>query len=504
MSVFATILQESGPWATELAETFGPRLWQGAGPATASIFAIGVGVLLLLLCDIISAAKALKAPVFIATILIALGFQLRILGMEAVPGIVLDGTFVANRMTALWGVLFCLGTLFTYVYSIGYYDARDLPFKAEHDALLLSAPAGMMLMVGAGDLIVFFVGLELLSIPLYALAAFQRSRARSVEAGLKYFLLGSFSSALFLYGAALLYAATGTVAVVGENSLISHALAGDLGGIMGVAGSGLVASSLFFKISAFPFHLWAPDVYEGSPTPVTALMATGTKAAALGVLVNLTHLFPASAAQSIAWLALITMAIGNLCALVQTNLKRMLAYSGIAHAGTVLLIIAGGLAGAQEETAQRAALFYMGAYLFTAMGAFGILSVLEADGQRYLTLDGLRGLARSRPGLAAALTLFMLSLGGIPATGGFLGKWLVFSTLVEAKLYGIAVLGALLSVVALGYYLRILVTLYMQPQDESIAPPMAARPLTAGAATVACAVGVLAMGILPGWFLGLF
>ncbi|MFT5290237.1 MAG: NADH-quinone oxidoreductase subunit N, partial [Planctomycetota bacterium] len=348
--------------ANDLADIFGPSLWEGAGTATAPIFVIGVGVLLLLVFGIIDRLKPFAGIVIVATLLLALGCNISQLMGDEVPGIVLDGTFVANRVTALWGVMFCIGTLLAYGYSVGYYEREHRPFKLEHDALMLCAPAGMMLMVGAGNLVVFFVGLELLSIPLYALAAFQRSKATSVEAGLKYFLLGSFSSAIFLYGASLLYAATGTIAVVGEGNLIDHARAGDLSNLMGLAGSALLASSLFFKISAFPFHLWTPDVYEGSPTPVTALMATGTKAAAIGVLVNLTHLFPASAATYIGVIALITMAIGNLGALVQTNLKRMLAYSGIAHAGTLLLIIAAGLAGGLEENALRAALFYMGAY----------------------------------------------------------------------------------------------------------------------------------------------
>jgi len=195
------------------------------------------------------------------------------------------------------------------------------------------------------------------------------------------------------------------------------------------------------------------------------------------------------------------MALGNLGALVQSDLKRMLAYSGIAHAGTLLLVVAGGLAGADSGAAVRAALYYMAAYVFTAGGAFGLLCVLEADGRDATKLDSLRGLARSRPGIAAALALFMLSLGGIPATGGFLGKWFVFSVLVEADMIGIAILGALLSVVALGYYLRVLVVLYMQaPESDSLSAGPTPR-LSAGAATIACSAFVLLLGLFPGWFL---
>ncbi len=477
----------------ELSALFETLFRPEASVATAPLLALGVGVLLYLLCDIVDALQPARGLAFAGTLLVSLIFEVRILRAEEAPGAVLDGTFVADQTTALWGILFLVATFFAWLYSIGYYR-RDLPFKPEHDALMLTAPAGMMLMVGAGDLVVFFIGLELLSIPLYALAAFRRSRADSVEAGLKYFLLGSFSSALFLYGAGLLYAATGSLG-------LAEILAHDLSSPLAVAGSALVAASLLFKASVFPFHLWVPDVYQGSPTPVTALMATGTKAAAFGFLVRLTPLFPAQALTSIAALALVTMAVGNLGALVQQDFKRMLAYSGIAHAGTLLLLVAGGMAGADPEAATRAALYYMGAYLFTATGAFGLVALLEADGERFTKLDGLRGLARSRPALAAALALFMLSLGGIPATGGFLGKWFVFSVLVEAELYLVAVLGALLSVVALAYYLRVIVLMYMQPAPEEEPVPTTTRPMTAGLATLACCALVLALGFLPGLFL---
>ena len=206
---------------------------------------------------------------------------------------------------------------------------------------------------------------------------------------------------------------------------------------MSALGIALIAASLFFKISVFPFQLWVPDVYQGSPTPVTALMATGTKAAAFAFLLNITFLLPDQAALSVAILALITMAVGNLGALVQEDVKRMLAYSGIAHAGTLLLAIAAALAGSGDldldRAARDAALFYMGAYLFTAAGAFGLIALVEKQSDGSATLTSLRGLARRRPGVAAAMTLFMLSLGGIPATGGFLGKWMVFVAAVDCR-----------------------------------------------------------------------
>ncbi len=488
----------------ELSEVFAPLGDAGVGLATAPILVLGLGVLAFLLCDIITVLKPVRPLVFFATIVVSLVFELVILFDPPETATLLYETLRVSRTTALWGCIFLLGTFFAWVYSIGYYT-QNRPFKPEHDALMLTAPAGMMLMVSAGNLVVFFVGLELLSIPLYALAAFRRARAESVEAGIKYFLLGAFSTAIFLYGAALLYGATGTVTITGPDGLIEMARAGgeEFFTPLATAGASFIAVSLFFKVSVFPFHLWVPDVYQGSPTPVTALMATGTKAAAFGVLVSLIPILPPGGALTVAWIAIITMALGNLGALAQSNVKRMLAYSGVAHAGTVLLVVAGGIAGASGDSAMLAALYYMGAYLFTATGAFGLLSLLESDGKQFLQLDSLRGLARTRPGIAAALTLFMLSLGGIPATGGFLGKWFVFSVLVEADMIAIAVIGILLSVVALGYYLRVIVTMYMKPAPEGQIAPITLRPLTAGVATVLCCFFVLAMGVAPWWFLGL-
>jgi NADH-quinone oxidoreductase subunit N len=468
---------------------------EAARMALAPLLALALGVVAFLVCDVVSALRALRAPVFAAALAAAAFAELRILLGERAPGLVLDGTFLADRSTALLGLLFLCATGLAWLTSHGYYR-ENRPFKPEHDVLLLTAPIGMMLMAGARELIVFFVGLELLSIPLYALCAFRRMRQESVEAGVKYFLLGSFSSALFVYGAALVYAATGTLA-------LSELAARDLSAPLALAGLALVAASLFFKVAVFPFQQWAPDVYQGSPTPVTALMATGTKAAAFAfLLVQLAPLFPAPGRGPMAALALATMLIGNLGALVQEDLKRMLAYSSVAHAGTLLLLVAAEMGAPGSRAGLEAALFYLGGYLFTAMGAFGLVALLEADGARYTRLDALRGLARSRPWIAALLALFMLSLGGIPATAGFLGKWFVFSVLVDADMTGVAVLAALLSTVALGYYLRVIVVLYMQPPPEELEPPRERR-WSAALGGALCTAFVLAMGLFPGPFLAL-
>jgi NADH-quinone oxidoreductase subunit N len=452
---------------------------------------LAIGLMLLLVASIASPLRGLRQGILAATLAVAAAAEVLILNRP--PGLVLDSTLRADPATALWGLLFLAATALAWLYSLQYYS-EDRPFQGEHDFLLLTAPVGMMLMAGAEDLLVFFVGLELLSVPLYALAAFRRNRASSVEAGIKYFLLGAFAAGLFLYGAALIYVATGTVSLVELRELGIHSA-------LGWTGVALLAASLFFKLAIFPFHLWVPDVYQGSPTPVTVLMATGTKAAAIAFLLNASFLLPGGSAGAVALLALLTMAAGNLGALLQSDLKRMLAYSAVAHAGTLLLAVAGLLAGDPlPGGATEAALFYMGAYAFTSAGAFGLIATLERDGERFTAIESLRGLASTRPGAAAAMTLFMLSLGGIPITGGFLAKYLIFYVAVRADLIAVAVIGALLSVVALAYYLKIVVAMYMQPALPDASPPVS-RCLPASVATGVCAAMVIAMGVLPQLFL---
>ena len=480
------------PMTPELTEFFQP----GDFPAVLPLVVLTGGILVLLLGEIIDALRPLRPGVFIATLLGA--GAAHVSHLDGGSGLALGGTYVADERTAAWGLIFLVATFLAWVYARGYYRTSKA-FLGEHDILLLATPIGMTMMAGARDLTVFFIGLELLSIPLYCLAAFRRARNESVEAGLRYFVLGAFSVGMFLYGSALLYTAPGTLSLDlmrGMDTALSSPLA--------LAGVGLIFASLFFKLSIFPFHLWVPDVYQGAPTPVTVLMATGTKAAAVAFLLEITFLLPSGAAGFVALLALATMAAGNLAALAQRDVKRMLAYSGIAHAGTVLLVAAGARRAGLEAEATQAALYYMAAYVVTAGGAFGLLSWLEADGERFTRLDSLKGLARRRPGVAAAMTLFMLSLGGIPATGGFLGKWFVFSVTVRADMIAVTVLGALLSVVALGYYLRVVVAMYMEPEPEGQFPPLTQKA-SATFATAFCASMVLLLGVLPGSFLeGIF
>ncbi len=472
-------------------QTFTPEAWRALSP----LIILTAGLLGLLVCELSERLRAGRTPVFLVTIAAAMAASARMLGADA-PGTVLGGTYIADHATAAWSLIFLASVLVAWMFSRRYY-ASSHAFLGEHDILLLTTPIGMMMMAGAGDLTVFFIGLELLSIPLYCLAAFRRRRSDSVEAGLKYFVLGAFAVALFLYGAALVYVATGSLELKGI-------AAGLEGGAKPLATTGLalMMAGLFFKLSIVPFHLWVPDVYQGAPRPVTVLMATGTKAAALAFMLRFgTMVLPSGTANLIALLAVLTMAAGNLGALVQSNLVRMLAYSGVAHAGAVLLVVAAAVADPNlTDQATQAALFYMAAYVFTAGGAFGLISWLEADGDVFTRVSSLRGLATRRPWIAAAMTLFLLSLGGIPATGGFLGKWLVFSTAVEADLWVVTIIGVLMSVVALGYYLRVIVAMYMEPAPDELAPPMTERSWAAFAAST-CAWMVLALGILPGRFL---
>ncbi len=491
--------------------TFGEHAFLAVSP----LLTLTVGVLLLLLAEIVAVLTPLRTAIFAGTILSALWCEFVLLRTPLTEP-VFQGTYLADPTRAAWGMLFLASAALAWAFGRRYYRSQRA-FLGEHDVLILCTPIGMMLMAGAQDLLVFFIGLELLSVPLYCLAAFRRTRNDSVEAGLKYFMLGAFAAATFLYGASLIYTGTGTLSLA---ALRTRPLGAAGSETLVTLGSAFVAASLFFKAGVFPFHLWVPDVYQGSPTPVTALMATGTKAAAFAVLVGTSlvgpgehPLLPASAATLVAWLSIATMVAGNFGALLQGDLKRMLAYSGVAHAGTLLLLVAAALAGPadsarlplavfQHEVAQSA-IYYMAAYVFTAGGAFGLLSWLEADGERFTSIASLRGLARRRPALAAGLAWFMLSLGGIPLTGGFLGKYFVFSAAVHSGMVVFAVAGVLTSVVALAYYLRVVVAMYMEPAPEGLVPAPTRR-LSASLATAVCAGMVVLLGVLPGIVLASF
>jgi NADH-quinone oxidoreductase subunit N len=395
--------------------------------------------------------------------------------------------FQLDRFSATVTATICLASLLCCWLSVAYLDELHIN-HGEFYALVLFATSGMMLMVAAIDMLPVFLGLELMSIPIYVLAGFDRRKLRSNESAMKYFLIGSFASAILLYGMALLYG------VAGATSFTAIRAAFDFDNPMAVVGLGLVIVGFAFKISSVPFHQWTPDVYEGAPSAVTAFMSVTVKLAAFAALLRVIALSfePLGPAMSnVMWvLAALTMVVGNVMALIQDNVKRLLAYSSIAHAGYLLI---GFVPGSPEGYAS--VLFYLFCYVFMTLGAFAVVVVLAHRGDDCERVESFAGLAQVRPGLAALMTLFMVSLAGIPGTAGFMGKLMVFSAAVSAGEVPLAVIGVLMSVVSVYYYLRIPVLMYMR--EPSGAEPR--MELATGEAVVlgVCAVGVIYLGILP-------
>ncbi|MGH9581211.1 MAG: NADH-quinone oxidoreductase subunit N, partial [Terriglobales bacterium] len=323
----------------------------------------------------------------------------------------------------------------------------------EYYALVLLGAVGMQLMSSAIELVLIFIALEISSISTYILAGYRRRVASSAEASLKYFLLGSFATAFFLYGVALMFGATGSTYI----PAITAALRVQQVPALVYAAVALMFVGLAFKVAAAPFHIWTPDVYEGAPAPVVALLSTAPKAAAFAVLLRLLFETHAPGWFWLVWIsAALTMTLGNLGALLQSNIKRLLGYSSIAHAGYLLVAFA-----AAPEIAIRAALFYTAAYAAMNVGAFAVVSHLAGAGERYVTLDDYAGLGRRSPLVAAALTIFLLSLIGIPVTGGFFAKFYVFAAALQNGLVWLTVIGLVNSAIAAYYYLRVIVFIYM-------------------------------------------
>ncbi len=374
--------------------------------------------------------------------------------------------------------------------SLEYLDAQNIR-SGEYYALILFGTVGMVLMSSAVELVLIFIALEISSISTYILAGYRRRAASSAESAIKYFLLGSFATAFFLYGVALMFGATGSTSVLE----IRQALAGTDPGLLAIAATALMIVGLGFKVAAAPFHIWTPDVYEGAPAPVVALMSTGPKAAAFAVMLRV--LFATTSSQ---WLVLIwicaalSMTLGNFGALMQNNVKRMLAYSSIAHAGYLLVAFA-----ANSEIGISAAIFYTAAYAAMNVGAFAVVSHFAAGGERYVSIDDYSGLGRRSPLLAFTLTIFMLSLIGIPATAGFLGKYYVFTAALSThsqSLVWLTIIGLVNSAVASYYYLRLIVVMYMREPVVAEAPPPASAAMRL--ALVLAAIATIYLGVMPG------
>ncbi len=362
----------------------------------------------------------------------------------------------------------------------------------EYYGLILFGTVGMALMSSAVELVLVFIALEISSIATYVLAGFRRKSATSAEASLKYFLLGSFATAFFLYGVALMFGATGETNIYD----IAAKLHGNVPTLAFLAVA-LMIVGLGFKVAAAPFHIWTPDVYEGAPSPVVALMSTGPKAAAFAVLLRI--LFAASAPGWfwIVWVsAVLSMFIGNIGALVQNNVKRMLAYSSIAHAGYLLVAFASLPKSGDYDTGISAAMFYAASYAAMNVGAFIVISHFGSTNERYVTLDDYAGMGREQPILAATLTIFLLSLIGIPITGGFFAKFYVFSAALKANLIGLVILGVINSAIGAYYYLRVIVAMYMKEPRESVT--ISRVPLGVGVSLAVSLVATIYLGVVPG------
>src|SRR6202790_2745168 len=391
------------------------------------------------------------------------------------------------------------GVAFLVVLAAGPYLARERLESAEFYALLLFATAGMGVLAGAQELLTAFIGLELSSISSYILAGYRRESLKSSESSMKYFLLGSFATAFFLYGIALVYGATGTTRV-------DHMFSADPGSNMLKLGLSLILIGLGFKVALAPFQIWTPDVYEGAPTPVTALFSAGPKAATFALLLRIYATVPA-ATHFWFWafwiLAALTMFVGNLGALVQTNVKRMLAYSSIAHAGYILVAFAAvtyleGNADTGGAAAYAAVLFYLLSYALVKLGAFTIVSQLGGIGEKHLSLDDYAGLGRRQPIVAAPLGRFLFPPLGWPVTAGFFGKFYVFKAAVNSHLIWLAVLMAVNSIIGAYYYFRLIVVMYMrEPSSEAAPVAVVGFPLTINVVLTVTALGTVYFGLFP-------
>ncbi len=405
-------------------------------------------------------AHAGLIPLLTAVGLLAAGIFVALqFGVEATA---FSGMLVVDGFSNFIDLLLILGGLLTVALSYDYLRRMGLA-RGEYYALLLFSITGMMLMASAADLIMVFLALELLSIPLYVLAAFARPEPRSEEAGLKYFLLGAFASGFLLFGIATVYAATGSTSL----SLIVAAVAGGLTQpTYLVVGAGLILVGLGFKVAAVPFHMWTPDVYQGAPTSVTAFMALGAKTAGFAALMRIFLVaFPTVSAQLTPVLIAITIATllgGNLLAISQNNVKRMLAYSSISHAGFILMAVAAYGNDAARFDVVASALFYLLAFAFASFGSWAVVMALEHKEGKGLEFSDYAGLGSKYPILAAAMTVFMLSFTGVPPTLGFAGKFFLFRAVLEGGYVGLAVVGVLASLISAYYYLRLVVVMYMQ------------------------------------------
>jgi NADH-quinone oxidoreductase subunit N len=448
---------------------------------------LAVGVMILLMIGVF---RGNGSTGLVGGLAAALLVGVLVLSITGASGPAFGGLFIENGFTSFVKVLVLVASAVAIIMAAGYCSREDME-RFEYPILMAIATLGMMMMVSANDFIALYVGIELQSLSLYVLASFRRDSLRSTEAGLKYFVLGALSSGMLLYGCSLIYGFSGHTGFDG----VAQALSGGETVPLGVAaGIVFVAAGLAFKISAAPFHMWTPDVYEGAPTPITAFFAVAPKIAAMALFVRVLH-GPFGGLvdvwqQVIVFIALASMILGAFAAVAQTNIKRLMAYSSIGHVGYALVGVAAG-----SEAGVSGVLIYFTLYLFMNLGTFACILSMRRGGRMVESLDDLSGLSRTHPLMAAALAAFMFSMAGVPPLAGFWGKLYVFQAAVGAELYVLAVIGVLTSVVSCFYYLRIVKLMYFdeasEPLDPQIGKEMAAVLLVS-------AVVVLAFIIIPG------
>ncbi|MCB2099923.1 MAG: NADH-quinone oxidoreductase subunit NuoN [Rhodobacterales bacterium] len=456
-------------------------------PALPELFIVCVAMALLMFGvfqkqDPASEAQTTKLVTYLAAT--ALVLAILWVGMVSeVRAVGFGGLFITDPYGGFFKVLVLMASAVTLYISQDYLKRQGME-RFEYPVLFLFAVLGMMMMISANDLLSLYLGLEIQSLSLYVIAAFQRDSLRSNEAGLKYFVLGALASGMLLYGSSLIYGFTGATNFDALAQALGHAEhAPSLGVIFGIV---FLMAGLAFKVSAVPFHMWTPDVYEGAPTPVTAFFAVAPKVAAMALFIRV-MMGPfgdliAQWQQVVVVISVLSMALGAFAAIAQTNIKRMMAYSSIGHMGYALIGLASG-----SEYGVRGVMIYLAIYLFMNVGVFACILAMRRGDRMVTGIGDLAGLAKTHPMMALALSLFMFSMAGVPPLAGFFGKFYVFMAAIQANLYGLAVLGVLSSVVGAFYYLRIVKVMYFDPVDETLD-----RPLPRELATV---IGIAAVFI---------
>ncbi|SRR5579885_200152 len=453
------------------------------------LITVGIGAIVVLLAGVRLDDEESEGLGWLSLAALAVAFVLT-LGIVGQTGVAFAGALAVDSFSAFFELVILIAAAFTILMSLDYAGENHLA-GAEYYSLVLFSALGMMLMASAGDLIVIFLGLETMSIAVYVLAGLRRRDPRSNEAAIKYFLLGAFSTGFLLYGIALIYGATGTIKFEAIRAALTQPMMSNPMLLLGLA---MLLVGFAFKVAAVPFHMWTPDVYEGAPTPITGFMAVGVKLGAFAgfVRIFLVNFGPVSMhwSQALWVLAVLTMTAGNVIAVVQTNIKRMLAYSAIAHAGYILV----GMTAAGPE-AGSAVLYYLLAYAFTNLGAFAIVVALERRGSVGDLIADYRGLSSRSPALAGAMALFLLSLTGIPPLAGFMGKFYIFAAALHQGYTGLVVIAVLNSVVAAYYYISVIVAMYME--EGGIDTGRLARKPALVAAIGLAAIATVLIGIYP-------